>query len=159
MAFGVVLFTLVAQGTTIQFLLKHLGLSERPAQIVARERRLGRMYAVQAGMHYLSEMRRDGLLNKDVADALRSEYEYTNEQLTEEMAQLFTRHADLEREVLLQTRRELLQAERGALGDALRQSLVSEEVFQELVTDVDRRLEALDIISEHAMPTRVAHEA
>ena len=158
MAFGVVLFTLLAQGTTIQFLLKHLGLSERPAQIVAREKRLGRMYAVQAGMHYLTDMRRDGLLSQDVSDALRSEYDRTNEQLTEEMALLFTRHADLEREVLLQTRRELLQAERGALGDALHQSLISEEVFQELVTDVDRRLEALDIISEHAMPARVAQE-
>ena len=155
MAFGVVLFTLVAQGTTIQFLLKHLGLSEKPAQIVARERRLGRLYAVQAGMHYLTEMRQDGLLSQDVSDALRSEYEQANERLTEEMAQLFTRHADLEREVLLQTRRELLQAERGALGDALRQSLISEEVFQELVTDVDRRLEALEIISDHAIPAPV----
>jgi monovalent cation:H+ antiporter, CPA1 family len=155
MAFGVVLFTLVAQGTTIQFLLKHLGLSDRPVQIVARERHLGRLYAVQAGMHYLTEMHQDGLLSSDVTNALRAEYEHVNDKLTAEMAELFTRHADLEREVLLQTRREMLQAERGALGDALRQGLISEDVFQELVTDVDRHLEALDIISDDAIPARV----
>ncbi len=158
MAFGVVLFTLLAQGSTIQFLLKRLGLADRPPQIVAREKRLGRMFAVQAGLRHLSELHRDGLLNRDVWQAMRSEYDLTNDQLTEEMAQLFTEHADLERAVLLQTRRESLQAERGALGDALRRGVIAEEVYQELVTDVDRRLEAIDIISDWSMPPRAAKE-
>ncbi len=156
MAFGVVLFTLLAQGTTISFLLNWLGLTRRPPQIVARERHLGRLYAAQAGLRHLKELHRDGLLGEDVWAALREEYAQASDQLTSEMVQLFAQHADLEREVLLRTRREALRAERGALGDALRQSLISEEVFQELTTEIDRRMEALDIIGEATMPSRPA---
>ena len=48
--------------------------------------------------------------------------------------------------MLLQARREALQAERGALGDALRRGFLSEHVYTELVTDINYRLEALDLI-------------
>jgi hypothetical protein len=34
------------------------------------------------------------------------------------------------------------------LSDALRQGLISEDVYRELASDVDRRLEALALISE-----------
>jgi hypothetical protein len=46
----------------------------------------------------------------------------------------------------LQARREALQAERGALIDALRRGMISDEVFRELLTDVDQRLEAIELI-------------
>jgi hypothetical protein len=62
------------------------------------------------------------------------------------MSQLFIEHPELEREMLLQARREALQAERGALGDALRRGLLSEGTYEELRTDVDHRLEALEMI-------------
>jgi CPA1 family monovalent cation:H+ antiporter len=152
MAFGVVLFTLLGQGTTIQFLLKRLGLAERPAHVVAREMRLGRLYATQAGLSRLADLRHDGLLAGDVWAGLRDEYYRTSEQLAAEMAQLFTEHADLEQEVLLEARREALRAERGALGDALRRGLITEDVYRELASDVDRRLEALALISEITTP-------
>lgn len=153
MAFGVVLFTLLGQGTTIQFLLKRLGLTERPEQIVAREMRLGRLYATQAGLHRLADLRHDGLLAGDVWAGLRDEYYRTSEQLAEEMSQLFAEHPDLEREVLLRARQEALRAERGALSDALRQGLISEDVYRELATEVDRRLEAVALISEATAPS------
>jgi len=147
MAFGVVLFTLLAQGTTIQFLLKRLGLAEPPEHTVAREMQLGRLYAAQAGMSRLADLRHDGLLVGEVWAGLRDEYLETSTRLSEEMIQLFVRYPDLEREVLLQARREALRAERGALSDALRQGLISEHVYRELTTEVDRRLEALTLIS------------
>jgi CPA1 family monovalent cation:H+ antiporter len=148
MAFGVVLFTLLAQGTTIQFLLQRLGLAERLEHVVAREKRMGRLYAAQAGLSRLAELRRDGLLAGEVWAGLRDEYDQTSQQLADEMVQLFVEHPDLERAVLLQARREALRAERGALGDAMRQGLIAEDVYRELVGDVDQRLEALALISE-----------
>jgi len=65
---------------------------------------------------------------------LRDEYYRTGEQLADEMTQLFVEHADLEREVVLQARREALRAERGALGDALRRGLIGEDVYRQLAT-------------------------
>ncbi len=155
MTFGVVLFTLLIQGTTIGFVLKRLRLGEKPAHDVAREMRMGKLYAAQAGLRRLSELHDDGLLAGYVWAGLRDEYSDTSNRLTEEMAELFVQYPELEREILLQARREALRAERGALSHALRQGLISEQVYQELGTDVDRRLEALDLIRE-ATTTTVA---
>jgi hypothetical protein len=52
----------------------------------------------------------------------------------------------LEREMLLRARREALEAERGALAEASRRGLLSDEVHEELKTDIDYRLEALNIM-------------
>ena len=155
MTFGVVLFTLLIQGTTIEFVLKRLGMGEKPEHVVAREMRLGKLYAARAGLSRLSGLHDDGLLTGYVWAGLRDEYHDTSNRLTEEMAGLFAKYPELEREVLLQARREALRAERGALSHALRQGLISEHVYQELATDVDRRLEALDLIWD-ATTTTVA---
>jgi CPA1 family monovalent cation:H+ antiporter len=148
MAFGVVLFTLLGQGTTIGFLLKRLGLAEQPEHMIAREMQLGRLYAAQAGLSRLADLRHDGLLVRDVWAGLRDEYHATSSRLSEEMNQLFVEYPDLEREVLLQARREALRAERSALSDALRQGLISERVYRELTGEVDQHLDALTIIRE-----------
>jgi CPA1 family monovalent cation:H+ antiporter len=148
MTFGVVLFTLLIQGTTIEFVIKRLRLGEKPEHIVAREMRMGELYAAQAGLSRLSDLHDDGLLTGYVWAGLRDEYYDNRKRLTDEMAELFVQNPELEREILLQARREALRAERGALSQALRQGLISEHVYQELATDVDRRLEALDLIWE-----------
>jgi CPA1 family monovalent cation:H+ antiporter len=158
MAFGVVLFTLLGQGTTIQFLLQRLGLSEQPEHIVAREMQLGRLYAAQAGLSRLADLRHDGLLVGEVWDGLRDEYYETSRQLSDEMVQLFVEYPDLEREILVQARREALQAERAALSDAMRRGLISEHVYRELTREVDDHLDALTIIREATTSTTAAPE-
>ena len=158
MAFGVVLFTLLGQGTTIQSLLRWLQLIKRSPHILDRERRMGQLYATQAGMRRLADLYHDGLLSKDIWAGLRTEYEHTGQQVAEKMTELFAEHADLEQEVLLQARQEALRAERVALGDALRRGLISEEVYQQLTNEVDRRLQAVTLIAEAVTPVTSAPE-
>jgi len=146
MTFGVMLFTLLAQGTTVQFLLKRLGLIERPPYQMAREMRLGRLFAAQAGLRQLERLHREGLLTDEMWASLREDYHRSRTRIVQEIAELFAKHPELEREVLLRARREALRAERGALGDALRRGLLSDDVYEELKADIDRRLEALDMI-------------
>jgi len=146
MTYGVVLFTLLAQGTTIQFLLKRLGLTERPAHLVTHEVKIGRLFAAQAGLRQLSELHRQGLLTEDMWGGLREDYVQAQKRLTQEVNHLFVEFPELERDVLLQARQEALQAERAALGEALRRRLLSEEVYQQLRTDLDYRLEAVSLI-------------
>jgi len=146
MTFGVVLFTLLAQGTTIQFLLERLGLTERSPQWVAREMRLGRLFATQAGLRRLEQLHREGLLPDEMWTGLREGYRQDQEQVVREMKQLFREYAELEGEMLFQARREALKAEQGALWDALRRNLLSDPVYDKLSTEIDYRLEALDLI-------------
>jgi len=158
MTFGVVLFTLLGQGTTIPSLLKRLGLIERPQYQVARERWLGRLLAAQAGLRRLKDLRREGLLLEEMWTGLRNYYLQTQGQMMEEMNQLFLEHAELEQEILLQARRGALQAERSTLGDALRRGLLSDDVYEELRSDVDHRLEAIALIWEASQGSQTAQE-
>jgi CPA1 family monovalent cation:H+ antiporter len=146
MAFGVVLFTLLAQGTTIQFLLERLGLTERSPQWVAREMRLGRLFATQAGLRRLEQLHREGLLPDEMWTGLREGYRQDQKQVVQGMKRLFREYAELEGEMLFQARREALKAEQGALWDALRRNLLSDPVYEKLSTEIDYRLEALDLI-------------
>ena len=125
---------------------KWLGLTEQPPHRVARETRLGRLFATRAGLRQLERLHREGLLTDEIWAGLRDSYSHDQKLLVEEMNQLFLEHAELEREMLLQARREALQAERVALSDALRRGLLSNHVYEELATDIDRRLEVLNLI-------------
>lgn len=149
MTFGVVLFSLLAQGTTIQFLLKWLGLMEKPPHRAAREIQTGRLFAARAGLRRLERLHREGVLTDEMWSGLRRDYQQSQQQMVQEINQLFTEHPELERETLLQARREALQAERGALGDALRRGLISEHSYEQLRTDLDHRLEALNMIQNN----------
>ncbi len=148
MAFGVVLFTLLAQGTTIQFLLERLGLTKRSPHWVTRERRLGQLFATRAGLQRLEQLHREGLIPDEMWVGLKKGYEHDRMQIQQRMNELFREYSDLEGEMLLQARREALQAERGALWDARQRSLLSGPVYDELSAEVDYRLEALDLIYE-----------
>jgi CPA1 family monovalent cation:H+ antiporter len=146
MAFGVVLFTLLAQGTTIQFLLERLGLTRRSPQWVARERKLGRLFATRAGRRRLRRMHREGMLPDEMWNGLKKGYDHDRAETQQEMKQLFRDYADLEGEMLYQARREALRAERGALWDARQRNLLSGPVYEELSAEIDYRLEALELI-------------
>ncbi|MBN1179008.1 MAG: Na+/H+ antiporter [Anaerolineae bacterium] len=146
MTFGVVLFSLLIQGTTIQPLLKRLGLIQHSDPHLARETKLGRLFATHAGLKALEKLYHEGLLTSEMWNGLRQDYYETQGQLIDDMNQLFTEYAALEREMLLKARQEALRAERGALGDAQRRGLISEHTYEQLRTEIDLRLEALNMI-------------
>ena len=155
MAFGVVLFTLLAQGTTIQFLLERLSLTKRSPRWVSRERRLGQLFATRAGLHRLEQLHQEGLLPDEMWVGLKTGYEHDRRQIQQQMNELFREYADLEGDMLLQARREALRAERGALWDARQRNLLSGPVYDELASEIDYRLEALDLIYDttHEQPS------
>lgn len=149
MTFGVLLFTLLAQGTTIQFLVKVLGITSKTEHQLEFERRVGRSFALQAGLKRLTQLREEGLLSEDMRAGLQAHFRAQKEQVMSEISCLFRTHAELERDTLLQARREVLLAERAALDDALRRGVISEPTYDELRRNMDYRLEAVRLIQEH----------
>ncbi|GIK42928.1 MAG: hypothetical protein BroJett011_67610 [Chloroflexota bacterium] len=63
MTFGVVLFTLLAQGTTMQLLLRRLGLIRRTEPELEYERRHGRLMAARAARNRLQQLHQRQLHN------------------------------------------------------------------------------------------------
>lgn len=60
--FGVVLFTILVQGTTMQFLIRRLGIGRQPEVELEYERRYGRLSAAQGALKRIGEMHREGLI-------------------------------------------------------------------------------------------------
>lgn len=149
MTFGVVLFTLLGQGTSIERLIRHLKLAEEPAQRVENQRRQALLYAKRSGQNELNRLRQSGWLFRDIWESMNQVYDEEILSIKESLRQHLRAYPELEQEMYLQAREDVLKAERTALSQALRAGLLSEEVHDELIGKLNNRLAALEIIMEN----------
>ncbi len=143
MAFGVVLFTLVVQGTTIQWLLKKIGLintSDRKDYEVTR----AKLYAKQSALRRMEQMHLDGVISHSVWNELRQEYETEDRMLAERIHKLYKENEHLRSEEIISTRRDALRSERSALQDVHRRGMISDEAYEELIGELDHDLQKLE---------------
>ena len=146
MTFGVVLFTLLAQATTLTSLLRRLGLSQKPAHVVEKERHQGALLAKRAGKDMLDRLRREGGLAHEIWEAMTVVYNEDIALSSDHLRTHLQNYAELKQQMVMQARQETIKAERSALAEALRRGLVSEEVYQELIRQTDNRAAALNIL-------------
>jgi len=149
MTFGVVLFTLIIQGTTIEKLIAKLELAKRPFSHLELQRRLAHLHAKRTGKAELQRLRDEGFLFPDVGEAMATIYD---EELVEhnlKLRQHMQAYPELELEMFLQARDDVLKAVRSSLTDALTRGFISEEVHEELVHEANERAEALNWLKEH----------
>jgi CPA1 family monovalent cation:H+ antiporter len=146
MTFGVVLFTLLVQGLTIERLIRWLGLSQKPEHKLEQERRQALVYAKRAGKAELDRLHQDGIVGTDLWHALSVVYDEEIEQSRVGLREYLSAYPETEQQMMLQVRADLVKAERGAIIDALSREIISEEVYEELVRETDARREALVMI-------------
>jgi Na+:H+ antiporter len=140
MTFGVVLFTLLAQGTTMQVLMRRLGLTGRNESELEYERRHGRLLAVRAGREHLRQLHDDGLISASAWEQLGPESDREVQQQLAAQQALLADQPSLRAEELEDARREALRAERAMLARLFSNGIISETIYEELVTDVDAKL-------------------
>ncbi len=150
MTFGVVLFTLVIQGLSMAGLLKRLRLQTLDEGQMEYERTWGQLYALEAAWRHLERLHRDNVISDPVWRTLDHTYTRAGHHLNQELQALLTQHPELQARELQQAQWEALRAERSALNDLWRRGLISEEVYRQLVNDVDRRMANLQ---EKAIPS------
>jgi CPA1 family monovalent cation:H+ antiporter len=149
MTFGVVLFTLLVQGTTIEKLILRLGLADKLPQKTEQQRRQAMLYAKLAGQKELARMRNDGILFKDVSEAMDAVYTAEIAQHKSALRGHLQAYPELEQDMYLQARADVIKAERNAYGDAARRGFISDEVYEDLVEEADKRLAALELIKNN----------
>jgi CPA1 family monovalent cation:H+ antiporter len=148
MTFGVVLFTVVVQGMTVERLIKRLGLNRRQVSDIEKQRRLGRLYSSRAGLREIDQLHEQGFMAESTWRALGSVYSEEIQQRGQELQELAHHFPALDAEAAVQAREAALRAERSALLDARRRDLISDDVQQELLQEVDGRLAALQHIAD-----------
>lgn len=137
MTFGVVLFTLLAQGTTMQFLMRRLGVGQPERIELEYERRHGRLIAAQAALQHVEEMHRGNLLSLITWQKIEPELRKQVEDGLAGQAALLKQHPELQFEEEFDAMRESLNAQRAALTTMLSNGLISEAVHEELVAEID----------------------
>ena len=145
MAFGVVLFTLLVQSTTMRPLIRRLGIIIRDPSQVEYEKHHARLTAMRAALNHLEHRHKEGLLSTQAWETLRPEYEKQVLTFGDEVRQTLKAAPDLEAQELDTARREALRAQRSALLGLFRDGIISQEVFSELGVEIDIRLGMEDL--------------
>lgn len=140
MAFGVVLFTLLVQSTTMAPLIRWLKIITRSEAQVEYERQHARLTALRSADAQLDRMHNDGLLSSHTSDRLKQFISQQASPLADKVRNLLLADPALEAEELDTGWREMLRAQRSSLLDLRRDGVISDEVFEQLSTDVDAQL-------------------
>lgn len=78
--------------------------------------------------------------------------EYYGRQVATELQDLVKREPTLRSREMLLARREMLRAQRSAVTTLLRDSVISDEVYGEMVSQMDAALVELERVTEGALP-------
>jgi len=148
MTFGVVLFTLLVQGTTISGLIARLGLSGQEAHQRRQQQIQARIYARRAGAAEMERLGGQGVLFSSMADAMQDTYEQEVAEARDDLSDHFSAHPELEVTMLLQARRDALVAEQSAIGEMVRSGFISGDVGNDMTVELHNRTAALDLIEE-----------
>ena len=140
MAFGVVLFTLLVQGTTMSQLIKRLGIIIRNETQIEYELQHARLTTLRAAESRLEQLYQGGLVSAHAAEVLKPRLSQEIDGLTRHVREVLQSNPQLKANDLDTARRELLRTQRSSLQNLLRDGVISEEVFEELIAEVDARL-------------------
>ncbi len=140
MAFGVVLFTLLVQGTTMQSLVDGLNLSERTATERAYELRQARAVAAQTSYNHIQTMSTEGLISEHAWEIIQTPMQRVISARTEAVREILHYDRKVELAELHYAYDEALRAQRSAYNHLLSSGVISEDVFSELVAEVDNAL-------------------
>ncbi len=141
MTFGVVLFTIIIQGTTIPVVLRGLGLTRRSQLSLEYERLQGQLLALRAAKQHLERLYTEGALIPQAWHAVSSEIDEREQEVIDRIEELLTAHPELHEHIVHLARIEALRAQRAALLTFLQEGLLSEEIAHELIAAVDAQME------------------
>ena len=128
--------------------LSRLGLVERKEVELEYERRHGRLLALHAARDRLERQHRTGMISTFTWEKLAHELNELIEQARDAQQALLQEQPNLRYEEVDDTRREGLRAQRVTLTSLYSHGVISEQVYEELVTEVDAALE--DVTAEMA---------
>jgi CPA1 family monovalent cation:H+ antiporter len=138
MTFGVVLFSLVFQGLSLEFIARRY-FGKKDERRMKYESLMGRRIALKASLEEIERMKREGEIPTEIAERLSQDIKALLENTSEELSAMLTE--DIERDIWLSAWRKVLLAQKSALRDAARKGYISDEVASNLMQEVDSELE------------------
>ncbi|MBD2667071.1 Na+/H+ antiporter [Richelia sinica FACHB-800] len=148
--FGIVLLSLLGQGLSLPWSVKKLQLSESSASHQKIEELQAQLITAKAAQDELDTLLKTGILPKAVYEEMRSNYQVQVATAEKSLREFYNRRSDEfdgESNKFIQLdaiRRRLLLAEKGALNEAMRKRIISEEIVRERLRKIDEQLLKLE---------------
>jgi CPA1 family monovalent cation:H+ antiporter len=142
--FGVAAFSLVVQGLTVGRLIHRLGIVTTSDAEELYQLLVGRARAVDDVLDAADSLRTDNRIPPDLYERFTSEYEAEKEDLQRAIATLLDENPELERRERLDGERQLLKRERATIIDAEHEGLITTDVAEELLNEVNLKLERIE---------------
>jgi Na+:H+ antiporter len=140
MTFGVVLFTLLIQSTTMGPLIRWLKIITRSEAQVDYELQHAQLTALRSADLRLDRLHNDGILSSHSWEKLKRYITQESTSQGKKVRGILLADPALEAEELDTAWREMLRAQRSSLLDLRRDGVITDEVFEQLSADVDARL-------------------
>ena len=140
MTFGVVLLTILIQGTTMGALLKRAGLVSRSERRRELEVARGRSVAARGALAEIDRIGREFGTAPQLLGPIREQYEAAAREAEESIRDLHAETSSLREEESRAARRHLLLTEKSSLLSATHQGLLGQEAFERVAADIDSRL-------------------
>jgi CPA1 family monovalent cation:H+ antiporter len=138
--FGVVILSILAQGLTMSWLLRRLGIVRRDEAREQYERLRARVRVVNAALAELDAIARQRSAPSDVVHTLRQEYEARMHKAEDDVRQLHVAEDRFQEDELLVARRHLLITEKDYVLAAARRGDLDEGTANALLSEIDGRL-------------------
>jgi len=144
MTFGVIVFSLLVQGLTMEPLLKRLGVIDRRERQDEYETIATRKAMATAALDEIDKMSKAGGLSAAGAAQLHTRYSAHIDSLDESLRELRLQDEDLRQAQEKSIRRHLLQVEKNAVQQRNLDGAISEEPTRRLLAELDEQLHSLD---------------
>jgi CPA1 family monovalent cation:H+ antiporter len=140
MAFGVVLFTLLVQSTTMWPLIRRLKIITQSESQVEYEMNHARLTSLRMADNRIDRLYSEGLMSLHAWERLKQFVTQQAETLLGTVRGLLQADPELEAEELEKGWRELFRSQRSALVDLRRDGVIKEEVYEKLTAEIDAQL-------------------
>ncbi len=140
MAFGVVLFTLLIQGTTMAPLVRRLKIISPTDAQLRYETAHARLASLRSADARVDQLHNEGLISSHAWERLKPFISQRALVLSQEVRSTLQSDPALEAEQIDTGWRELLRAQRSSLQSLRRDGVISEDVFDSLSAEVDAQL-------------------
>ena len=141
MAFGVVLFTLLIQGLSMEGLVKRLGLVTQSDEQSDYEIRRARALSARSGQEHMQRMFTEGLISLHTWERVQPILRDRSEALAKAVQELLQRSPRLEADEVLSARKEELRAQRDMLAKLRRDGVITDSTYEHLASEVNAAME------------------
>lgn len=137
MTFGVVIFSLVFQGLSLEFFARRVFKEQRKEEF---EETFARFIALKHAKAELSKLVEEGKVVESVAERIGRELEDNIWRMHKKLENFITEDEMISAEIVKRAYKNVLNAQKSAIRDAVMKGLISEDVANKIIKEIDSKI-------------------